>query len=229
MPYSSAPRLTEAPKVVHLGNAQQVPAISSKGILFFRYRPYRPAPRLWSVFFFYELYFDIFTVDKGVVLNFDASRAVDGLEHLTTHRNKNERMKIIIINGPNLNLLGKREPQIYGSTTFGDYFSELQFRFQELQLEYYQSNLEGELINKLHECGFGGYEGIVLNAGAYTHTSIGIGDAVKGIDAPVVEVHISNTFAREEFRHQSYISASAKGVILGFGLRSYDLAIKSFL
>lgn len=138
-------------------------------------------------------------------------------------------MKIIIINGPNLNLLGKREPEVYGNTSFGEYFSQLQFRFTEVQLEYYQSNIEGELINKLHDCGFGEYTGIILNAGAYTHTSIGIGDAVKGIGTPVVEVHISNTFGREEFRHQSFISAHAKGVILGFGLQSYDLAIKSFL
>jgi 3-dehydroquinate dehydratase-2 len=112
-------------------------------------------------------------------------------------------MKIIIINGPNLNLLGKREPEVYGNTTFEEYFSALQLKFREVRLEYYQSNIEGEIINKLHECGFGGYDGIVLNAGAYTHTSIGLGDAIKGIPAPVVEVHISNTFGREEFRHTS--------------------------
>jgi len=105
----------------------------------------------------------------------------------------------------------------------------LQFKFKEVQLEYYQSNIEGEIINKLHDCGFEGYEGIILNAGAYTHTSIGIGDAIKGITTPVVEVHISNTFGREEFRHTSYISPAAKVVILGFGLKSYDLAIQSFL
>tara|TARA_R110000822_G_scaffold62250_1_gene153532 strand:+ start:353 stop:778 length:426 start_codon:yes stop_codon:yes gene_type:complete len=138
-------------------------------------------------------------------------------------------MKIIIINGPNLNLLGKREPEVYGKTTFEEYFATLQFKFKEVQLEYYQSNIEGEIINKLHDCGFEGYEGIILNAGAYTHTSIGIGDAIKGITTPVVEVHISNTFGREEFRHTSYISPAAKGVILGFGLKSYDLAIQSFL
>ena len=138
-------------------------------------------------------------------------------------------MKIIIINGPNLNLLGKREPEVYGTTTFADYFAALQSKFKEVQLEYYQSNIEGEIIDKLHECGFGEYDGIVLNAGAYTHTSIGIGDAIKGITAPVVEVHISNTFGREEFRHTSYISPVAQGVILGFGLKSYDLAIRSFL
>ncbi|MEJ1222241.1 type II 3-dehydroquinate dehydratase [Sediminicola sp. 1XM1-17] len=138
-------------------------------------------------------------------------------------------MKIIIINGPNLNLLGKREPEIYGSATFEDYFTELQFKYKSVQLEYFQTNIEGEIINKLHDCGFEGYEGIVLNAGAYTHTSIGIGDAIKGIKTPVIEVHISNTFAREEFRHVSYISPVAKGVILGFGLQGYDLAIQSFL
>ena len=138
-------------------------------------------------------------------------------------------MKIIIINGPNLNLLGKREPEIYGSTTFEDFFTELQFKFTELQLEYFQTNIEGEIINKLHDCGFEGYDGIILNSGAYTHTSIGIGDAIKAIKTPVVEVHISNTFAREEFRHVSYISPVAKGVILGFGLQGYNLAIQSFL
>ncbi|GGW33216.1 type II 3-dehydroquinate dehydratase [Arenibacter certesii] len=138
-------------------------------------------------------------------------------------------MKIIILNGPNLNLLGKREPEVYGKTTFEDYFADLQFKFQEVQLEYFQSNSEGEIITKLHECGFEGYNGIVLNAGAYTHTSIAIGDAIKGIVTPVIEVHISNTFAREKFRHLSYISPVAKGVILGFGLKGYDLAIESFL
>ncbi|MDC6389987.1 type II 3-dehydroquinate dehydratase [Maribacter sp. PR1] len=137
-------------------------------------------------------------------------------------------MRIIIINGPNLNLLGKREPEVYGNKTFEDYYSELQFRFKEVELEYYQSNIEGELISKLQEVGFE-YDGIVLNAAAYTHTSVGIGDAVKAIETPVVEVHISNTHKREDFRHVSYISPNAKGVILGFGLQSYDLAIRSFL
>lgn len=138
-------------------------------------------------------------------------------------------MKIIIINGPNLNLLGKREPEIYGSSSFEDYFTELQFKFKELQLEYFQTNVEGEIINKLHDCGFEGYTGIILNAGAYTHTSIAIGDAIKGIKTPVIEVHISNTLAREDFRHVSYLSPVAQGVILGFGLQSYQLAIQSFL
>jgi 3-dehydroquinate dehydratase-2 len=137
-------------------------------------------------------------------------------------------MKIIIINGPNLNLLGKREPEIYGSQTFEDYFTVLKERFNFIHFEYFQSNIEGEIISKIQEFGFD-FDGIVLNAGAYTHTSIGIGDAVKAITTPVIEVHISNTFAREEFRHHSYISPYAKGVILGFGLKSYELAIQSFL
>ena len=136
--------------------------------------------------------------------------------------------KIIIINGPNLNLLGKREPDIYGSQSFEGYFKSLQEDFSDLKLDYFQSNIEGELIDKLHDVGFT-YDGIVLNAAAYTHTSVGIGDAVKGISTPVIEVHISNTFSREEFRHQSFISPNAKGVILGFGLKSYALALQSFL
>ena len=137
-------------------------------------------------------------------------------------------MKIIIVNGPNLNLLGKREPEVYGSTVFATYFKELQSKFKEVKLEYYQSNIEGEIIDKLQESGFS-YDGIILNAASYTHTSVGIGDVVKAIETPVVEVHISNTFKREEFRHISYISDGAKGVILGFGLQGYDLAIHSFL
>ncbi|WP_348824381.1 type II 3-dehydroquinate dehydratase [Flavobacterium aestuarii] len=137
-------------------------------------------------------------------------------------------MKIAILNGPNLNLLGKREPEIYGSQTFEDYFEILKDKFPQLELIYYQSNIEGELIGKIQELGFS-YDGIILNAGAYTHTSVGIGDAIKAITTPVIEVHISNTYGRESFRHQSYISGNAKGVILGFGLKSYDLAIQSFL
>ncbi len=137
-------------------------------------------------------------------------------------------MKIIIINGPNLNLLGKREPEVYGDETFENYFNFLKEKFPTIELEYYQSNIEGELINALQNVGFS-YNGIILNAAAYTHTSIGIGDAVKAITTPVIEVHISNTFAREEFRHQSFISPNAKGVILGFGLKSYELALQSFL
>jgi 3-dehydroquinate dehydratase-2 len=137
-------------------------------------------------------------------------------------------MKIIIINGPNLNLLGKREPEIYGSKTFESYFEELQLKFEKVQIFYFQSNIEGEIIDKLHEVGFS-YDGIVLNAAAYTHTSVGIGDAVKGIETKVIEVHISNVHAREEFRQQSYISPNAGGVLFGFGLKGYDLAIESFL
>jgi 3-dehydroquinate dehydratase-2 len=136
--------------------------------------------------------------------------------------------KLIIINGPNLNLLGKREPEIYGSLTFDEYLDELKTKFPEFAIEHFQSNIEGELIDKLHEVGFS-YDGIILNAAAYTHTSVGIGDAVKAIETPVIEVHISNTFGREAFRHQSYISSNAKGVILGFGLQSYELAIQSFV
>lgn len=137
-------------------------------------------------------------------------------------------MKISIINGPNLNLLGKREPEVYGNESFEDYFNQLSNEFPFVTLDYYQSNIEGELIDKLQEIGFD-YDGIILNAAAYTHTSIGIGDAVKAIKTPVIEVHISNTFSRETFRHQSYISPNAKGIIVGFGLESYRLAIQSFL
>ncbi|MFD0991763.1 type II 3-dehydroquinate dehydratase [Tenacibaculum geojense] len=137
-------------------------------------------------------------------------------------------MKILIINGPNLNLLGKREPEIYGNKTFEDYFETLQAKFSNVSLSYYQSNIEGELIDKIHEVGFT-YDGIVLNAAAYTHTSVAIADAIKAITTPVIEVHISNTYARESFRHKSYISPNAKGIICGFGLKSYHLAIESFL
>ncbi len=134
----------------------------------------------------------------------------------------------MIINGPNLNLLGKREPNIYGSLTFTEFLEEVIEKYPQVTLDYFQSNIEGALIDKLHEVGFS-YDGIILNAAAYTHTSIGLGDAIKAIETPVVEVHISNTFAREEFRHQSFISPNARGVILGFGLQSYELAIQSFL
>ena len=137
-------------------------------------------------------------------------------------------MKIIIINGANLNLLGKREPDIYGNQSFEDYFEDLKIKFPQINLTYFQSNVEGELINKLQETGFS-FDGIILNAGAYTHTSIAIGDAVKSIQTPVVEVHISNTFSREDFRHQSFIAPNAKGIIVGFGMKSYDLAIQSLL
>ena len=137
-------------------------------------------------------------------------------------------MKIIIINGPNLNLLGKREPEIYGSNTFEDYFRQLQSQFEDIELAYFQSNIEGELIDKIHETGFS-YDGIILNAAAYTHTSVGIGDAVKGVETPVVEVHISNVYERESFRHTSYIAPNVKGIVAGFGLQSYELAIRSFI
>ncbi len=137
-------------------------------------------------------------------------------------------MKIIIINGPNLNLLGKREPEIYGSTTFVDSFKELQEKHPTIELFYFQSNIEGEIIDKLHEVGFD-YDGIILNAAAYTHTSVGIGDAVKAIGTPVIEVHISNVYSREEFRHHSYISPNATGIIIGCGLKGYELAIQSFI
>ncbi len=136
--------------------------------------------------------------------------------------------KIIIINGPNLNLLGKRETDIYGSKSFQDFYTGLKDKYDSIDLNYFQSNIEGELIDKIQEVGFS-YDGIILNAAAYTHTSVGIGDAIKAIQTPVIEVHISNTYSREEFRHQSYISANAKGVILGFGLQSYELALNSFI
>ncbi|QYJ68226.1 type II 3-dehydroquinate dehydratase [Flavobacterium litorale] len=136
-------------------------------------------------------------------------------------------MKIIIINGPNLNLLGQREPEIYGNKSFNDYFELLQEKHPSVELSYYQSNIEGEIIDKIHQVGFS-YDGIVLNAGAYTHTSVAIADAIKAITTPVVEVHISNTFSRETFRHQSYISPVSVGVVIGFGLNGYNLAIQSY-
>ena len=136
-------------------------------------------------------------------------------------------MKLLILNGPNLNLLGKREPGVYGSSSFEDYFEKLKKKFSKFNLEYKQSNSEGDLVTIIQEAD-NVFDGVILNAGAYTHTSVAISDAIKAIEVPVVEVHISNTFAREAFRHQSYISPNAKGVILGFGLQSYDLAIHSF-
>lgn len=137
-------------------------------------------------------------------------------------------MKILIINGPNLNLLGSREPEIYGASTFEDYFSSLQFKFREVELSHFQSNHEGEIIDQLHQAQ-DDFDGVILNAAAYTHTSIAIGDAVKAIKLPVVEVHISNTSAREKFRHTSFIAPHTKGVITGFGLKSYELAVLSFM
>jgi 3-dehydroquinate dehydratase-2 len=137
-------------------------------------------------------------------------------------------MKIIIINGPNLNLLGKREPDVYGNEDFESYLKALKGIYPDFELKDYQSNVEGELINKLHEVGFS-YDGIILNAGGYTHTSVAIADAVAAIKTPVVEVHISNIHAREEYRHNSLLAKNCKGVITGFGLDSYRLALESFI
>jgi len=137
-------------------------------------------------------------------------------------------MKIQIINGPNLNLLGLREKDIYGETSFEDYFKSLTNKFPKLELHYFQSNIEGEIIDKIHEIGFD-FSGIVLNAAAYTHTSVGIADAVRSVKATTIEVHISNTISREDYRHISYVAPHAKGIIMGFGLYSYDLAISSFM
>ena len=138
------------------------------------------------------------------------------------------KMKIQIINGPNINLLGKREPGIYGVRSFEDYLQELKKRYPQVVFEYYQSNVEGEMINKIHEVGFD-YDGIVLNAGAYTHTSIALQDAIRAVTSPVVEVHISNVHQREEFRHQSMIACACAGVICGFGLDSYRLGVEALL
>ena len=137
--------------------------------------------------------------------------------HKGNHFEEKRRMKIQIINGPNINLLGKREPSIYGARSFEDYLAELKERFPQVEMDYYQSNVEGEMINKIHEVGFD-YDGIVLNAGAYTHTSIALQDAIRAVSAPTIEVHISNVHQREEFRHRSMISCACIGVICGFGL-----------
>ena len=137
-------------------------------------------------------------------------------------------MKLLILNGPNLNLLGTRETSIYGNQTFADYFETLKSKFPKLELHYYQSNVEGELINKIHEVGFS-FDGIIFNAGGYTHTSVALRDAIAGITTPVIEVHISNVFAREDFRHTSLIAPKCKGSISGFGMDSYRLAIESFM
>ena len=136
--------------------------------------------------------------------------------------------KIIIINGPNLNLLGKREPETYGNKSFDSYFKELVAGFTEMELTSFQSNVEGEIINKIQETGFS-FDGIVLNAGGYTHTSVAIADAIAAIKTPVLEVHISNVYAREEYRHQSLMAKNCKGVIAGFGLDSYKMAVASFI
>ncbi len=137
-------------------------------------------------------------------------------------------MKIVIINGPNLNLLGLREPGIYGNQTFEQFYEGLKSAYPQIEFDYFQSNIEGELIDRIQKEGFS-CDGILLNAAAYTHTSVGIGDAIKAIDTPVIEIHISNTFSREDFRHKSFISNVAKGIIVGFGLDSYRLGIESFL
>lgn len=136
--------------------------------------------------------------------------------------------KILIMNGPNLNLLGKREPEIYGNTGFDNYFENLKSQFPEVDLEYFQSNTEGLLIDKLHEVGFS-YDGIIFNAGAYTHTSIALADAIAAIQTPVIEVHVSNVHARESFRHHSYMAKNCKGVICGFGLQGYEMALRALL
>lgn len=137
-------------------------------------------------------------------------------------------MKIQIINGPNLNLLGKREPEVYGSTTFEEYYEELQKKFPEIELSFFQSNVEGELLNKIHEVGFS-HDGIIINPGAYTHTSVALRDAIAGVTAPAIEVHISNTHQREDFRQRSYVSPVAKGIIIGLGLKGYEIAVRSFI
>ena len=137
-------------------------------------------------------------------------------------------MKISIINGPNLNLLGKREPSIYGKTTFESFLQQLKGRYTKMVIDYFQSNVEGEIINRLHEVGFS-YHGIILNAGGYSHTSVSIADAVRAVSTPVIEVHLSNIYSREDYRHHSLIAPYAQGVILGFGLDSYRLAIESFM
>ncbi len=137
-------------------------------------------------------------------------------------------MKIQIINGPNLNLLGKREPGIYGNSSFEDYLQQLRKRYPDVQIDYYQSNVEGELINRIQEVGFC-YDGVVLNAGAYTHTSVALQDCIRAVKSPVIEVHISNVHKREEFRHHSFISCACLGVICGFGMDSYRLAIEALL
>jgi 3-dehydroquinate dehydratase-2 len=140
---------------------------------------------------------------------------------------RQQEMKIQIINGPNLNLLGKRETSIYGSQSFEDFFATLKSRFPSFDLHYYQSNVEGEIINKIHDVGFS-FDGIIINAGAYTHTSVAIHDAIGGVKTPTIEVHISNVYAREEFRHKSLITSKCIGMMTGFGMEGYALALEYF-
>lgn len=149
-------------------------------------------------------------------------------EQITNNQQLTTKVKLIIINGPNLNLLGTRETDVYGSQTFETYFNELKKKYSGIDLTYYQSNVEGELINKLHEVGFS-FDGIIINAGGYTHTSVALRDAIASIKTPVIEVHISNVFAREDFRHTSLIAPKCKGSISGFGMDSYRLAVESFV
>lgn len=138
------------------------------------------------------------------------------------------KMQILIINGPNLNLLGVREPEIYGKETFTDYLETLKAKYPDVEISYFQSNTEGRLIDKIHEVGFT-YDGIIMNAGAYTHTSVAIADAIAAVKTPVIEVHISNTARREAFRHVSFLTAVCRGVIMGFGMKSYELALQAFI
>lgn len=161
-------------------------------------------------------------------LGFSLAVPKNMLNFAMTYQQPNRAMKIQIINGPNLNLLGVREPGIYGSDSFESYLPKLREKYPHVEIEYFQSNCEGALIDKMQEAGFS-FDGIVLNAGAYTHTSVALHDCIRSLRCPVVEVHISNVHQREEFRHHSFISAACKGVICGFGLASYDLAIAGIL
>ncbi len=160
----------------------------------------------------------------GIIANSHVCRSAKCLNLLCQ---KLSAMKIQIINGPNLNLLGKRETSIYGDQSFEQFFEALKQRFPSMELKYYQSNVEGEIINKIHEVGFS-FDGIIINAGAYTHTSVAIHDAIGGIKTPVVEVHISNVYAREEFRHKSLITSKCVGMMTGFGMEGYALALEYF-
>ena len=165
---------------------------------------------------------------KYSILNLQEYKSNQNIPYFCSLKSNNNPpiMRIQIINGPNLNLLGKREPGIYGAESFEDYLKELKKQHPEIEIDYFQSNVEGEIINKIHEVGFT-FDGIILNAGGYTHTSVAIHDAIKSVKTPVVEVHISNVYAREGFRHQSLLAGACYGVIAGFGLDSYRLALSS--